>query len=56
MIARKKMGCFVASVKHVSDIRAIVREPSLTMITVLEAVSSVGSAPRLFSEDSRPDE
>jgi hypothetical protein len=51
------MGCLVAPGKHVTDIRAIARKPPITTIEkLLEAVFSVGSAPRLFSEDSRPNE
>jgi hypothetical protein len=51
------MRCLVAAGKHVSNIRAIARQPPMTKIRkLLEAVSSVGSAPRLYSEDPRPAE
>jgi hypothetical protein len=40
--------------KHVNDIRAIARQTPITTIAgLLEAVFSVGSAPRLYSENSR---
>jgi hypothetical protein len=43
----------VAAGKHVNDIRAIPRQPPITTEKLLEAVFSVGSAPRLYSEDPR---
>jgi hypothetical protein len=47
----------VAADKHVNDIRDIARQPPITTILkLLEVVFAVGSAPRLYSEDLRPDE
>jgi hypothetical protein len=46
----------VATDKHVNDIRAIRQPPVTTIEKLLEAVYSVGSAPRLYSEDPRPAE
>jgi hypothetical protein len=41
--------------KHVNSISAIARRPPMTSIDgLLEAVFSVESAPRLYSEDPRP--
>jgi hypothetical protein len=46
----------VAATKDV-DIRAIARKTPIAIIKkLLEAVFSVGSAPRLYNEDSRPTE
>jgi hypothetical protein len=57
--ARKKQDnsrCSVTAVKHV-NIPAIAREPPITTIeTLLKAVFSFGSAPRLYKEDPRPAE
>jgi hypothetical protein len=51
------MRCLVSADKHVNDIRAIARQPPITtMEKLLEVVFSVGSAPRLYSEDIRPAE
>jgi hypothetical protein len=50
------MRCLVAASKHVNDIRATARQPTITTEKLLEAVFSVRSAPRLYSEDSRPAE
>jgi hypothetical protein len=50
------MGCLATAEKHVNDIRAIARQPPITIEKLLEAVFSVGSAPRLYSENSRPAE
>jgi hypothetical protein len=48
------MRCLVTASKHVNDIRIIVRQPPITTIEeLLEAVFSVGSAPRLYNEDPR---
>jgi hypothetical protein len=47
------MCCLVTAGKHVNNIRAIARQPPITVEGLLEAVFSVGSAPRLYSEDSR---
>jgi hypothetical protein len=45
---RRNMRCLVTADKHVNIIRAITRQPLLTTIEgLLEAVFSVGSAPRL---------
>jgi hypothetical protein len=50
------MRCLLTAGKHVNDIQAIARQPPETTIKgMLEAVISVGSAPRLYSEDSRPE-
>jgi hypothetical protein len=47
----------LAAGKHVSSIRAIDRQQSITTIKgFLEAVLSVGSALRLYSEDPKPAE
>jgi hypothetical protein len=41
--------------KHVNNICAIARQPPITAVVgLLEAVFSVGSTPRLYSEDPRP--
>jgi hypothetical protein len=49
------MRCLVAAGKHVNDIRAIARQPSITTIgEKLGAVFSVGSAPGLYNEDPGP--
>jgi hypothetical protein len=46
------MRCLVAAGKHVNHIRAIATQPSITTIEkLLEAVFSVGSVPKLYSED-----
>jgi hypothetical protein len=50
------MCCLVTAGKHVNDIRAIARQAPITIEKMLEAVFSVGSAPRLYSEDPRPAE
>jgi hypothetical protein len=51
------MHCLVAARKQISDIRAIVRQQPITTIEILlEAVFSVGSFARLYSEDLRPAE
>jgi hypothetical protein len=53
-IARRNMRCLVAAGKHVSDIQAIARQlPITTTEGLLEAVFSIGAAPRLYSEDPR---
>jgi hypothetical protein len=46
MIARRNIRCLVTVGKHVNDIRAIARQPPITTEGLLEAVFSVGSAPR----------
>jgi hypothetical protein len=51
------MYCLVTAGKHINDIRDIAGQPSITTIEGLwEAVFSVGSAPRLYSEHPRPAE
>jgi hypothetical protein len=51
------MCYLVTAGKYVNNIRAIAKYPPLTTIEgLLEAVFSVGSAPKLYSEDSRPAE
>jgi hypothetical protein len=46
------MRCLVAAGKHVDDIQAIAEQPPITTIEkLLEAVFSVGSSPRLYSDD-----
>jgi hypothetical protein len=51
------MYCLVMVGKHVTDIRAIARQPPIATIEGLsEAMFSVGSAPRLYSEDPSPAE
>jgi hypothetical protein len=51
------MRYFVAAGKHVNHIRAIARQQPITTIEgLLEAVFSVESAPRLYSEDPGPAE
>jgi hypothetical protein len=43
--------------KHVDDIRANAKQPPITTIEkLLEAVFSVGFAPRLYSEGPKPAE
>jgi hypothetical protein len=43
--------------KHVNNIQAIAWQPPITKIQgLLEAVFSVGSVPRLYSEDPSPAE
>jgi hypothetical protein len=46
----------VTAGKHVNDIWAIAKRPPITTEKLLEEVFSVGSAPRLYSEDPRPGE
>jgi hypothetical protein len=49
------MCCLVTASKHIINIQAITRQPPITAVEgLLEAVFSVGSAPRLCSEDPRP--
>jgi hypothetical protein len=50
--------CYLVAVgKHVNYIRAVARQPPITTIEeLLEAVFSVGFAPRLYSQDPRPAE
>jgi hypothetical protein len=49
------MRCLVTAGKHVNNIRDIGRQPSITTIEgLLEAAFSVGSDPRLYSEETRP--
>jgi hypothetical protein len=56
-IARRNMRCLVTTGKHVNSIQAIAKQPPITGVDgLLEAVFSVGSAPRLYSENSRPAE
>jgi hypothetical protein len=56
-ITRRNMRCLVTDGKHVNNIRANARQPPITITEKgLEAVFSVGSAPRLYSEDPRPAE
>jgi hypothetical protein len=51
------MRYLVTAGKHVYDIRAVVRQPPITTVEkLLAAVFSVGSAPKLYSEDPRPAE
>jgi hypothetical protein len=50
------MCWLVEAGKHVNDIRAIVRQPPITIGKLMEAVFSVVSAPRPYSEDPRPAE
>jgi hypothetical protein len=52
MIARRNMRRLITTGKHVNNTLAIARQPSVTRIEKpLEAVFSVGSVPRLYSED-----
>jgi hypothetical protein len=53
MIARKNMCCLVAPSKHVNNIQANARQLSITIEELLEAVFSVRSAQRLYSEDPK---
>jgi hypothetical protein len=47
------MRYLVTAVKRFNDIWAIARQPSMTTLAgLLEAVFSVGSAPRLYNEDT----
>jgi hypothetical protein len=51
------MRCVVTVGKHINDIRDIARQQNITTIDeLLEAVFSVSSAPRLYSEVPRPAE
>jgi hypothetical protein len=51
------MCCLVTDGKHVNNIRAIARQlPRTTIGTLLGAVFSVGSVPRLYNEDPRATE
>jgi hypothetical protein len=51
------MRCLVTIGKQGNNIRSIVRQAPMTIIEgLLEAVFSVGSAPRLYSEGPRPGE
>jgi hypothetical protein len=51
------MRSLVAAGKHVNHNRAIARQPPITTTEkLLEAVFSVGFAPRVYSEDPRPAE
>jgi hypothetical protein len=51
------MHYLVTAGKHVNDIRAIARQPPIkTMEKPLEVVFSVGSDPKLYSEDPKPTE
>jgi hypothetical protein len=51
------MRCLVTAGKRVSNIRAIARQPPITTIEgLLEAVFTVGSAPKLYSQESRSSE
>jgi hypothetical protein len=56
-IVRRDMRCLITAGKHVNDTRDIARQqPIITIEKLLEAVFSVGSAPRLCSEDTKPAE
>jgi hypothetical protein len=55
-IERRNMRCFVTAGKHINNIRAITRQSPITIGKLLEAVFSVGSAPRIYNEDPRPAE
>jgi hypothetical protein len=56
-IGRRKMLRLVEAGKQVNAPRTVARQPPITTIEKLfEAVFSVGSAPRLYSEDPRPAE
>jgi hypothetical protein len=46
----------VTAGKHVNNIGAIARQPPISTYGLQEVVFSVESAPRLYSEDPRPDE
>jgi hypothetical protein len=50
------MHCLATAGKHVNNIRAIARLPPITIEKLVEAVFSLGSAPRLYNEDPRPAE
>jgi hypothetical protein len=51
------MRCLVVAAKHVNDIRAVAKQPPMATIEgLLEAVFSIGFAPRLYSEDPKPAE
>jgi predicted benzoate:H+ symporter BenE len=47
------MRCLVTAGKHINDIQAIARQPPIITEGIWEAVFSVGSAPRLYSEAPR---
>jgi hypothetical protein len=48
---RRNMCCLVVAGKHIRDIRAVARQLPVMIEKLLEAVFSVGSVPRLRSED-----
>jgi hypothetical protein len=51
------MRCSVTADKHVNEIRDISRQPHIITIEgLLQAVFSVGPAPRLYNEDPTPAE
>jgi hypothetical protein len=51
------MRCLVTAGNHVNSIRAIAMQPPITTAEgLLEAVFSVGSATRLYSDNPRPAE
>jgi hypothetical protein len=51
----KEHALLVEAGKHVNDIQTIARQQPI-IEKLLEEVFSVGSAPRLYSEDPRPAE
>jgi hypothetical protein len=54
-IVRRNMHCLVTAGKYVNDIRAIARQPPVTTTEgYLEAMFSVGTASRLYSEEPKP--
>jgi hypothetical protein len=57
MIMRRNMHCLVTASKHVTNNQAIARQLLITAVEgLLEAVLSVRSALRPYSEDLRPAE
>jgi hypothetical protein len=56
-IARTNISFLVPAGKHVNIIRSIAKQsPIITIEGLWEAVFSVGSAPKLYSEDPAPAE
>jgi hypothetical protein len=54
-IMRSNMRCLVVASKHINDIWAVGEQPPITTgEKLLDTVFSLGSTPRLYSEDSRP--
>jgi hypothetical protein len=53
-MVRRNMRCLVTVGKHVNNIRAITRQPPITIKELFGAVFSVGSVRSIYNEDPRP--